>query len=196
MRAAYFIQGIGYLLLAGAIGYLVWAGKVHAPLDDITSTNTDTMTDMIIRSPAFNNGELIPGKYTCDGDDMSPPLAFDAVPENAQSLVLIVHDPDVPTSIREDGTWDHWVLFNMPPTVTRIGEGETPDAVSGVTTRGDTAYGGPCPPNGEHRYFFTLYALDTELALGEGATKQDVLAAMDGHVLAEAQLMGRYARPE
>lgn len=151
---------------------------------------------MKIESPAFEEGGSIPVRYTCDGENISPELRFSGVPESAVSLVLLMEDPDVPRYVREDGMWDHWVVFNIPADTVLIREGESPEGVMGSTTRGTLSYGGPCPPDKEHRYYFRLYALDVELSLDEGATKQEVLDAMEGHVLVEAVLMGRYARVE
>lgn len=147
---------------------------------------------MVVRSPAFVHEGVIPSKYTCDGDNCSPPLAIDGVPQNTASLVLIVDDHDVPTAIRPDGVWDHWVVFNMPPTTSRIGEGAAPAGIAGISTSNRLTYGGPCPPDGEHRYFFKIYALDTVLRLSQGSTKHEVLQAMEGHVLESTTLMGRY----
>ena len=147
---------------------------------------------MQLISPQFESGGVIPSNYTCDGEGVSPPLEISHVPERAVSLVLIMDDPD---AMKPAGkVWDHWVTFNIPPETTVIGEGENPPGVMGSNTRGVLAYGGPCPPDGEHRYYFHLYALDTMLNLKEGATKKQVLDATDGHVLAQAELMGRYVR--
>ncbi|MFH1354326.1 MAG: YbhB/YbcL family Raf kinase inhibitor-like protein [bacterium] len=149
---------------------------------------------MKLTSTEFANNGTIPAKYTCDGEDVNPPLTIAGVPASAKSLVFIANDPDVPKSIREDGTWDHWVVFNISPDTTEIAEGHEPDGVHGMGTGGNTDYHGPCPPDGEHRYFFKLYALDTMLGLDEGASKAAVEQAMAGHVLAGAVLMSRYAR--
>lgn len=145
---------------------------------------------MRLASSAFKEGGPIPAKYTCDGSNISPPLHFEDVPAKAKSLVLVMDDPDAPA-----GTWDHWVVFNIPPATREVKEGHSPPGVVGKNTRGELAYGGPAPPDREHRYFFKLYALDAMLALKEGATKAEVEMAMEGHVLAKAQLMGRYKRP-
>lgn len=153
------------------------------------------MSEMILTSPAFENGGAIPEKYTCDGENSSPELRILNVPREAKSLVLIMEDPDVPTFVREDGMWDHWVVFNIPPDTAKIAEGEEPPGVHGLTTANALAYGGPCPPDREHRYFFMVYALDTELHEQEGATKEAIRAAMRGHMLAKAELVGVYARP-
>jgi hypothetical protein len=147
-------------------------------------------------STAFEQGGPIPDKYTCDGEDVSPSLAWGDPPAGTQSLALIMDDPDAP-----GGTFDHWILFNISPELRELPEaipvgmnsgGMT--AINGVNSFGRSSYDGPCPPFGTHRYFFKLYALDTTLNLDPSATKDQVLAAMQGHILAEAELMGIYIR--
>ncbi len=148
-----------------------------------------------LTSTAFAAGEKIPRKYTCDGDDISPPLQWSDAPPNTQSFVLISDDPDAPV-----GTWVHWVLYNVPGTTTALPEAvpkqdELPDGSRhGRSSWGRSAYGGPCPPGGTHRYFFKLYALDTLLDLAAGAGKERLLQAMQGHILAQTELMGLYSR--
>lgn len=150
---------------------------------------------MKITSPVFEAGGLIPAKYTCDGDNLNPPLLFSGVPEGARSLALVVDDPDVPRGIRPDGVFNHWLIWNMPAGVSDVGEGTVPAGIEGKNTGGKAGYTGPCPPDGEHRYFFKLYALDAKLDLDpERVTKNDLYQSMEGHVLAEAELMGRYDR--
>ncbi len=144
---------------------------------------------MQLTSSAFSDNGAIPSKYTCDGEDMNPPLIISNAPAAARSLVLIMDDPDAPA-----GVWDHWVVFNIPPETNEIKEGREPDGVHGKGTSGNLEYHGPCPPDREHRYFFKLYALDGELDLAEGVSKTEVEAAMAGRVVAEAQLMGRCTR--
>ena len=150
-----------------------------------------------VTSPVFDNGAIIPARYTCDGENLSPPISISGVSEGAHSLVLIVEDPDVPAAIRPDGMFDHWVLFNIPAMTTTISEGASA-GISGTNGAGESRYTGPCPPKeyepNEHRYFFRLYALDVELSLTEGASKSDVQSAMAGHVLQEALLIGRYQK--
>ena len=146
-----------------------------------------------ITSMAFEDSGLIPAKYTCDGEDISPPLQWDAVPEGTRSVALICDDPDAPM-----GTFVHWVLFNLPADTDQLAEAVPPDgtlasgAKQGSTDFGRIGYGGPCPPSGMHRYFFKIYALDTELDLAAGARKPELLKAMEGHILAQGQLMGRF----
>lgn len=143
-----------------------------------------------VSSSAFAEGELIPAKYTCDGEDISPPLMWSGVPENAHSAVLIMDDPDAPV-----GTWVHWVLYDLPADIDRLDEGDRETGVDGVNSWNNTGYGGPCPPAGDpHRYYFKLYILDTELYLQTGATKAEIEKAMQGHILVEGQLMGKYGR--
>lgn len=144
---------------------------------------------MKITSLVFEHNQSIPAKYTCDGEDINPALKFDDVPVEAKSLVLIMDDPDAPA-----GVWDHWIVFNIPLTVKEVFEDEQAPGVQGTNSSGSLNYHGPCPPDREHRYFFKLYALDNMLDLPEGATKQEVEQAMQNHVLAQAELMGRYAR--
>lgn len=154
---------------------------------------------MTLSSPAFPEGERIPERYACDGENVSPPLVFGAVPPEAASLALIMEDPDVPKELHPEGVWDHWVVFNIPAEAREAGEGDAL-GTPGKNSRGSLRYAGPCPPPQyeprEHRYFFRLYALDTMLVLLEGATKDEVLEAMKGHVLQTAELMGRYSREE
>lgn len=152
---------------------------------------------MKIESSAFAHNELIPAKYTCDGENINPPLAFIGVPEKAKSLALIMDDPDIPEAAKKSygiEVWDHWTVFNIPPETKGVSEGANPAGVLGKNTRGDAAYGSPCPPDREHRYFFKLYALDTMLDLKEGATKHEVELAMQGHIIAQAGLIGRYEK--
>ncbi len=152
---------------------------------------------MKLTSPVFNEGGKIPSKFTCDGQNINPSLTFSGVPAKAKSLVLIMDDPDIPGFVKEKfgiQVWDHWVVFNIQPTTTEIPEAKNPPGILGKNTGGKNTYGGPCPPDREHHYFFKLYALDMELDLPEGATKAEVEKAMVGHILAEAKLMGRYER--
>ncbi len=141
-------------------------------------------------SPTFRDGGAIPSEFTCDGTDMNPLLVFHGVPDKAESLALIMDDPDAP-----GGTWTHWTLWNIPPTMREIAEDSVPRGASeGMTDSGRIGWGGPCPPDREHRYFFRLFALDVSLDLRQGVSVGALRQAMDGHVLAEAALMGRYDR--
>ena len=148
-----------------------------------------------IKSTAFGEGDLIPKKFTCDGSDVSPPLSWSQPPEGTKSMVLICDDPDAPM-----GTWVHWVIYGLSPDTLEISENIPDDkevlggAKHGVNDFRKYGYGGPCPPGGTHRYFFKLYAVDTEVDLKPGATKDEVLDAIKGHILAEGQLMVKYSR--
>ncbi len=150
---------------------------------------------MEIISSAFNEGMLIPKKFTCDDMDISPPLKWSHAPEGTKTFALICDDPDLPA-----GTWVHWVLFNLPANVTELSE-NVPDlevlpngARQGTNDFGKIGYGGPCPPGGTHRYYFKLYALAKALNVEPGSSKSELLKAMEGHILSEGQLMGRYKR--
>jgi len=161
--------------------FLFWGGDVMA---------------LSIRSLAFKDGDLIGTKYTCKGEDISPPLSWEDAPSGTKSFALICDDPDAPFM-----TWVHWVIYDIPADVTGLSEGVPKDktlsngAKQGITDFRSIGYGGPCPPpGGPHRYFFKLYALDTVLNLKPGLTKKDLLKAMEGHILGEAQLIGRFKR--
>ncbi|HQS83817.1 MAG: hypothetical protein B7Y25_02600 [Alphaproteobacteria bacterium 16-39-46] len=148
---------------------------------------------MILTSTAFKNGQPLPRIYTCDGDDISPPLSFGEVPAAAKSLVLIHDDPDAPV-----GTWTHWVLFNLPPNSTGLEENIKKLPVgtkSGKNSWGKLGYGGACPPDKEHLYEFKLFALDDVLSLDEGADQKEVEQAMEGHILQKVLLTSPYKRP-
>ncbi|MBI4250114.1 YbhB/YbcL family Raf kinase inhibitor-like protein [Candidatus Uhrbacteria bacterium] len=149
---------------------------------------------MKITSTAFENNGSIPAVYTCDGSGINPPLVFSEILPEAKGLALLMDDPDVPKSIRSDGMWDHWVVWNMPPSTQGIGEGEMPPGIVGRNTGGGQDYYNPCPPDGEHRYFFKLYALDIMLDLPAISSKADVEKAMQGHILAATELIGLYRR--
>jgi len=145
---------------------------------------------MKISSPAFQHNQSIPSKYTCDGANINPPLTISDVPKDGKSLVLIHDDPDAPV-----GLWIHWLLWNIDPKTTEIPENSIPNgAVEGTTSWKHTGYGGPCPPDGQHRYFFKLYALDTMLDLPASTEKDELETAMKDSVLAKAELIGLYKR--
>lgn len=148
---------------------------------------SDEMEKLIITSPVFRNNEMIPRKYTCDGADVNPPLNIRGIPVEAESLVLIVDDPDAPM-----GTWDHWIVWNIPPEE-RIEENRVP-GVEGLNDFRRHSYGGPCPPSGTHRYFFRVYALDAMLDLKPNSRKRDVERAMGRHILAQGEIIGLYRR--
>ena len=148
---------------------------------------------MVLTSNAFTSGQPIPPRYTADGANVSPSLSWQDAPAGTKSFALISDDPDAP-----GGTWVHWVVYNIPQNTNTLPEGVSPQQIQGVREGINdfhkTGYGGPSPPRGEHRYFFTLYALDSELSLPAGVSKRQLLTAMEGHVLDEAHLMGTYRR--
>lgn len=169
------------------LGVFGWCAGIHAA--------EEGQMGLGLTSAAFNEGGSIPSQYTCDGQDASPPLSWTEPPAGTQSFALISDDPDAPGK-----TWVHWVVYHLPPSARELPEAvraekALPDGTrQGMTDFGRIGYGGPCPPSGTHRYFFTLYALDTMLPLAAGATKRQLEEAMRGHVLAQAQLMGTYRR--
>ena len=145
---------------------------------------------MHFTTPEFKNNEIIPGKFTCDGLNINPELKIYGVPDNTVSLAIILDDPD-----SVGGDWSHWVVWNINPKTDTIAENSIPmGAMVGKTDFGDNKYGGPCPGSGTHRYFFHLYALDTTLNIPENSTKADLLKAMEGHLIAETELVGVYSR--
>ncbi len=144
---------------------------------------------MQISSPEFQHNQAIPRKFTCQGDDINPTLIISGIPKETKSLALIVDDPDAPR-----GTWIHWVVYNMP-VLERIEEDSIP-GTQGVNSAGEFTYHGPCPPSGTHRYFFKVYALDTELNLNAGIAKADLEQAIQGHVLDKAELIGLYKKEQ
>ena len=162
--------------------------------EDQQQKGESTMT-LKVTSTAFEDGGMIPAKYTADGEDISPPLAWEGVPEEARSIALINDDPDAPM-----GTWVHWLVWNIPPDEAILDEDVAPDPElsngirQGTTDFGRIGYGGPAPPSGVHRYFFKVYVLDTMLDLPAGATKPELEKAIEGHILAQGQLVGKYTR--
>jgi len=155
----------------------------------------DQAMGFMLSSTSFTEGDPIPQRYSCDGEDISPPMQWTDPPEDTVSFALIVDDPDAPV-----GTWVHWVLYNLPADTRSLTEAFPSDAdlpdgsKNGENSWGRLGYGGPCPPGGTHRYFFKLYALDLMLDIAAGATKDQLLQAMEGHILAESDLMGTYTR--
>lgn len=149
---------------------------------------------MKLKCSAFNDGGNIPSRFTCDGENISPHLIWNEFPDNTKTFAIIVDDPDA-----SGGTFVHWVIYNIPSNVNDLNEGITPynlpsGAKLGTNHFGDNDYGGPCPPSGTHRYYFTLYALDSDVQIKTGAGRRDLLKAIEGHILAETQLMGKYKR--
>lgn len=179
---------------------------IPQPLEEVPPTDVPPTEEMPaeelsmpfeLTSSAFTHEAEIPVKYSCDGEDISPPLVWGDPPAGTQSFALIMDDPDAPV-----GTWDHWILFNIPADKRELeenlpitGKNQDPEAIFvGNNSWNRADYGGPCPPSGTHRYFFKFYALDTTISLLPGVKKQDLLSAMEGHVLAETELMGTYTR--
>lgn len=158
---------------------------------------TEESMAMQLSSPAFSDGGRIPVQYTCEGEDHSPPLAWSGAPEETRSFVLIVDDPDAPDPKAPKRVWVHWVVVNIPPAVAGLSEnasrqGLPAGSLEGVNDAHERHYHGPCPPIGEHRYFHKLYALDATLAFAAPPTKAQVVEAMEGHILAQAQIVGVY----
>ena len=179
----------GGVVVIAIIGIVVWllARDTDVVEQRSVTISQESQSNMQLTSLVFGHNQLIPAKYTCDGEDVNPPLVINNAPESTQSLTIIVDDPDAPA-----GVWDHWIVFNIPPDTKVVAEGQEPEGVHGRGTGGNTDYYGPCPPDREHRYFFKVYALDTMLDLPEGSSKADVERAMEGHVLDKAELIGRY----
>lgn len=185
---------ISFVILA----IIILAGVVFASVNynkNSLSTNNHNqlpikINTMQITSTAFGQQQTIPVKYTCDGEGINPPLEFKDVPQSAQTLALIVDDPDAAV-----GTWVHWLLWNISPSINQIAENQIPGAaLVGKASSGQNNYGGPCPPSGEHRYFFKLYALDSKLSIPSYSESADLQKAMQGHIIGQAQLMGTYSR--
>jgi Raf kinase inhibitor-like YbhB/YbcL family protein len=167
----------GIMILFGIFSAAHCAGGIPAPGGG----------NMKITSPDFRNNEMIPKKFTCEGEDASPCLVMEGIPQGAKSLALVVDDPDAPM-----GTWVHWVVYDIPP-LDRIEQGAIPGK-QGKNDFGRRNYGGPCPPSGTHRYFFKCYALDKMLDLKEGLSKKELEHSLRGHILEKAELVGLYKR--
>jgi Raf kinase inhibitor-like YbhB/YbcL family protein len=146
------------------------------------------MKELTIKSPSFTHNTPIPKKHTCDSEDTNPALTIEGTPKESKSLALVVDDPDAP-----HGTFDHWIVWNIPSSTTKIAENSVP-GTEGLNSTRQKGFMGPCPPSGTHRYFFKVYALDTELTLGAKSTKRDLEKAMQGHILAKGELIGLYHR--
>lgn len=194
MRALAVILIMISILLSGCAG--VEKDVLESPSSQVDDTlngngindlDVQDMMEMNVSSSAFEHDGKIPQIYTCDGDNINPPLEFGNMPEGTRSLALIVDDPDAPM-----GTFTHWVVWGIE-LGSNIEENNVP-GIEGLNDFRKAAYGGPCPPSGTHRYFFTVYALDTQLDLEAGASREKVEDAMEGHILAKGQLMGKYSR--
>lgn len=180
-----------FVLVTG-VAFMIGCGGSDESGEDAQGGETMQMS---VTSSVFAEGGMIPRQHTCDGPDTSPPLAWSGVPEGTKSLALICDDPDAPSK-----TWVHWVLYNLPPTIAELpGNLEKTEDIDigakhGVSDFGRFGYWGPCPPGGTHRYFFKMYALDMKLELSGRVSKAQLESAMEGHILAEGQLMGKYTR--
>ena len=182
------------LFIAALLVFAFWLPPLSAQPDQGRSVMT-----MTLQSPAFTHHGEIPSRYTCDGEDISPPLTWSGIPEGTQSLVLIVDDPDAPDPKAPKMTWVHWLLYNIPPDTAGFPENVSPDELPKGTMEGlndwkRTGYGGPCPPIGKHRYFFKLYALDTILPDLGKPTKSQLEKAMQNHILEKTELVGTYQK--
>ena len=218
MRSAYTLLGLAFLLLI-IITMVLFSNRAHAPVEDDTTTSSQeeaslpllqqetTMqknSSFSLTSESFENGAVIPKQFSCDGENVNPPLMIQHTPEDTVSLVLLVDDPDIPQEVKDARgieVFDHWTLYNIPATTTLLeADGIPKGALQGVNGRGEQTYTGPCPPPEyeptEHRYFFKLFALDTTLEFISPPTKDEVMEAMERHILAETQLMGIYDRSE
>jgi len=174
------------LLLLGAMVWWLWD---FGPPFSFYHKQENALI-MKLTSPNFENGQMIPQKYTCDADNVSPALIINEVPEGAKSLAIVMLDPDVAV-----GTWIHWTVWNIDPKTNEVAENSVPSgAVEGKTSFGKPGYGGPCPPTGTHHYIFRIYALDTMLDLGPDADNQALEEAMSGHVIGKAEFGGKYSR--
>lgn len=178
---------VGIVIVFTVLTVLEWrrisAERQHTP----ESTEPTTLS---LASPAFPPDGMIPDTYTCDGTGINPPLTISGVPDGTETLALVMEDPDAPL-----GTFDHWLFWNVPPTVTSIPENSVPDrAELGLNSRGTTEYIGPCPPSGTHRYVFKLFALGPGFGIPVSKTKTELLASMKGYILGETMLIGRYGR--
>ena len=183
------VRGMTWALI-GLILAAVSGCQPDDPSQTESGSTGETTMSIVFTSSAFKEGETIPVEYTCNGQNISPPLAWTNLPTDTQSLALIADDPDAPS-----GTWVHWVLYNLPPGTNGLPVGAQNPGDEGINSSRKTGYSGPCPPAGKpHRYFFKIYALDTRLDLDPGAGKADLEQAMQGHILAQGQLMGTFSR--
>jgi len=193
------MKRILFLLVVGLAVTFISAcgGDYEEPAATPTAIVGGPQATMTLTSTAFAAGDPIPTKYACDGDNVSPPLEWDEPPTGTRSLALIMDDPDAPS-----GEFVHWVLYDLPATLRGLPEGVSIDekpsqgGTNGTNGAGRSGYTGPCPPSGTHRYFFRLYAVDYELDASPGLTKNQLLQAMAGDILAQGELMGTYSRPQ
>ena len=183
---------VAVLILLAIAGFILIVLLLAPARTEVFSTiSSESEATMNLTSPAFTQGQPIPVKFSCKGADLSPAIAWTEPPADTKSFALIMDDPDAPV-----GNWVHWVLFNIPASARALPEAATfaDGSVQGTTSAHSVGYHGPCPPSGTHRYFFKLYALDTTLNLSSSADKKSVLAAIEGHILAQAELMGTFSK--
>lgn len=195
MRNAYALLGFAFLILF--VGAYIIVERAHAPSPEPEPVVSDTMS-LSLTSPSFEHNGSIPPRFTCDGTNINPELRIAGVPEGTKSLVLLMDDPDIPEAARArigQDAWDHFVLYNIEPTTTVVPEGRGSEFGGvGLSSRGEAAYSGPCPPDREHRYFFRLYALSTSLNFIKAPTLREVKEAIKEHIIEETELVGRYER--
>lgn len=190
------------LVVAGSIYFFVSHKSVtqnsSTPQQSGATIKPIKKGSMKIISTAFSDHQPIPQQFTCDGNGVNPKVTFENIPAGAKSLVLLMDDPDVPKNLKPDGVFDHWIVYNMDPSVREIPENSKPPGTEGLNSTGKPGYTPPCPPDREHRYFFKLYALDSNLQFDDPSkvTKAMVLEKMQGHVIEEAELVGVYNRPQ
>lgn len=200
MRYAYGMLGLAFVIVFGGAYLLVERAEAptqsHGEAVSSPSYESNDSRMLTLTSPAFSDGTSIPSRFTCEGENVNPELHISNVPEGTVSLALTMTDPDIPESVKQNmgiTVFDHWVVFNIPADTRIIEEAATPPGIQGMNSAGQ-GYTGPCPPDGEHRYIFTLYALDSVLALNSAASRAHVVAAIGGHVLEKTTLTGVYEK--
>jgi Raf kinase inhibitor-like YbhB/YbcL family protein len=197
MRQAFALLGI--MTLVVSVGAFIAFERAEAPAaTEVIYESTNPIMSLSLTSPVFEENGLIPAKYTCDGENVSPELRVSGVPDGTQSLILVMDDPDIPESVKEARgieKFDHWAVYNIPADTTVIPEGAA-IGTGGLNTRGEPSYTGPCPPDREHRYVFRLYALSGMLNFIQAPTLDEIETAAQGMMLGKAELIGRYNRPQ
>ena len=202
MRSAYALLGLAFIIVFGG-AFILFKESAEAPtsINQIAEEQESTMS-LSLTSPVFSDGETIPEKYSCDGENINPPLSISGVPEETEALVLLMDDPDIPEEIKASRgieKFDHWVLYNLPADTTSVEEGSV-IGTAGANGRGESAYTGPCPPPDmeptTHRYFFRLYALRSPVNFIKTPTLDEVEAAVRDITIESAELMGVYSRAE
>jgi len=196
-------RAITLLFVAVIIAGIVFIMMPDRPTEKSASASSSliNMSPLTLTSSSFKSGEMIPSKYTCDADNINPPLSISGIPEGTVSIALIMDDPDIPKEVKDARNieeFDHWAVYNISPELTDIKEGVEPEGKSVLNGMGETGYIGPCPPPEyeptEHRYFFKLFALDSMLDFDTEPTKSELLEALEGHILSQTELVGVYDR--